>query len=899
MSMLSLYYRCRAVVRSLVNRRAVDREMRHEMDAHLAQAAERYAARGMSPREAREAARREFGNVAVLQEEGRDARSGQWLESVIADVRYAVRQIARRPLASVTIVFVLMLGIGVHAAIFAMGQSLTTNPAPGIEGSASLVRIRGKEMPPERGAWMPRLMSYPEFMDVASRSDLFERSAAWSSDNVTIDLGDPAAATSAQAIFITGDYFGTLGVRIARGTALPLPARADGSDGEMAAVISDAMWHGLFAEDPNIVGRTVTVNGTRVRIVGVAPRRFSGADAYGFENVMWLPLASRATVLRSTRQALLSRDSTMLFGAARLANGISIEKATTDVRVIAERAVAQMQPAADKAVRTSDVVPLRKSTLLPENPDLLINIIIMGVAGLLVLLVACTNVSALVIGSGLARRHEIAVRLSLGASRARLIRQLITESCVLAVLGGAAGLALFATIVRLGYRWFPDIEIEPNITTAAYTLLFALGTGILFGLSPALHATRRGVSEALKTGKAAGGAAGARLQSFFVAAQIAVTQPLLVGIAVMLAYALQMGNKPAADPVAKRVMRLRFYLQDETPERNARLRAAVRELEDMPGVVKTVRDAAGQQDVSLGVLPDSRAGLLRENPAGVKIEGIDPGYFGALDVKILRGRDVVLADTAARDMPIIIGDDYARELWGSADPIGRRFQQLARGNPLPRAAVVVGVFDTKRGTTRGEARRIYTIDPTDWRNFAFLVRTTVPASELTARMQAHLRSRLPDIAVPYMQTLEDRMAETRRVALMTGTGIGSAGMLVLMLASIGLYGVIGIAVAQRKREIGIRIALGANPSAVVGFMFMKGLRLALIGLVIGLPLSILAAGTLGQQLGATLDASTLGVPTPVIGVLIATAVLAVASLATWVPARRAAIVDPTTALRSE
>jgi predicted permease len=897
---LSFLYRCRAALRNVARRAHHDDAMREEMAEHLARATERHVARGLSPSDARDAARREFGNVAVLQEEGRDARGARWIESLIADLRFAVRQLRRRPLASATIVGVLMLGIGVHAAIFTMIEASTLRPAPGVEPRASLVRILAKELPPEGGAWMPRLMSYPEFMDVAQRSDLFSRTAAWSSDNVTIELGDEGSPTSARAEFITGDYFTTLGVRVAVGTTLPLPDRADGSDGEMAAVISDAMWQDFFGGAADVIGKTLRVNDARVKIVGVGPRRFIGATPSGQEHTMWMPLASRATVLRTSRTSLLSRDSTLVSGIALLAPDISASRASAAVGVIADRAIARMAPAPDHTTRTTDIVALRASNELPGNPDLMLNMLILVTSGLLVLLVACTNVSALVVGAGMARRHEIAIRLSLGASRARLVRQLVTESCVLAVLGGAAGLMLYAAIVHLLERQLPEIEIAPDLATVGFTLLFAIGTGILFGLSPALHATRSGVGEALKTGKSLGAAGGGgKLQSFFVVAQIAVTQPLLVGLAVMLAMVVQMSNKPAADPAMAKVLRLRFYLNDEPPARHARLRAAIRELEQLPGVVRTVRDAAGHQDLAFDVAPESRANLLRQEPANVSIEGVDPGYFGVLDVKILRGRDVELADSAARDMPVVIGSDYARELWGTADPIGRRFQQITHGEALPREAVVVGVFDAARGTTRGEARRVYTVDPADWRDFAFLVQTSAPAADLVPQIRSHLRERLPDIAIPYMQTLAQKMADDRRNVLAAGTVAGAAGALVLLLASIGLYGVIALAVTQRRREIGVRVALGAKPWKVVALLFANGLRLAAIGLAIGLPLSILTLRFVGGQMSAAFDAQALGISPPAIGVLIALAVLGVASFATWLPARRAARVDPMIALRSE
>src|SRR4051812_33718757 len=260
MSILSFYYRYRAIVRSLVNRRALDHDMRAEMEAHLAQATQRYVARGMTPADARDAARREFGNVAVLQEEGRDARSTRWLETTISDVRFALRQIARRPLASATIVAVLGLGIGVHAGLFTFYRAFNVRPPAGVEARDELVRLRGKQHAAEGGPWQPRELSYPEYMELAARTDLFARTTAWAKHTVTLDFNDPNLNADAEANFVTGGYWETAGSRVVLGRTLPLPARADQDQGEMVAVIGSAMWRDLYGESPDDIGKSLRVN---------------------------------------------------------------------------------------------------------------------------------------------------------------------------------------------------------------------------------------------------------------------------------------------------------------------------------------------------------------------------------------------------------------------------------------------------------------------------------------------------------------------------------------------------------------------------------------------------------------------------------------------------------------
>jgi predicted permease len=900
MSILSLLYRYRAVVRSLVRRGSLDQEMRAEMESHLARATDRFMARGLSPGAAREAARREFGNVAVLQEEGRDARGARWIESVVADVRFAFRQIARRPLASATIVGVLALGIGVHAGIVSFYQALRLRPAAGVRPDPALVLIRGKQRAPESERWLPRDFSYPEYRELASRGDLFATTTAWTTSVVALDFGDPERATSAQMHFVTDKYFETAGVRMALGSALRVPGRADAGDGEMVAVIGDAMWRTLFGGTRDVIGRTLKVNDALVRVVGVAPPRFNGFTVSASERTMWMPLASRATVLRATRRALIDRDSALLSAAGFVAPGVSVNQASAAARVVSEQAVGRMTPDVDRRIRTADVVPLRAGTELPEDPQVLFVWFAFSLVDVLVLVLACTNVSALVVGAGMARSQEIAVRLSLGAARARIIRQLLTESCVLAVAGGAGGLALYRAFALIAAGSVVGIEIAPDFATAAFTLVIALATGILFGLSPALHATKTGVAEVLKRGGSAGGAsARTRLQSSFVVAQIAVTQPLLIGIAVMLALLVKQDQRGVEQSVTSRVVQIEFDVRKIAPETRARLHAAMRDLQTLPGIENVVSDANGRELLDFTVSAESRAGLIRQTPMQVHLEEASPGYFTLLGLPIVRGRDLVPADTAARDRAVLISTDVAHELWGNADPIGRRFSQSDHGKPLERAAVVVGVYDASRGTTQGPGRRVFAIDNSGWRDFAYLARTTGPARPLIRPIRERLRKTIPDLAVENVETLQDAFAAEQRTMMQFGAGIGTAGALVLLLASIGLYGVIALAVTQRRREIGIRIALGAKPVEVVALLFRKGLWLSGLGLLIGLPLSIACLAAVGHVMVLTGENGALPVNPAAIGGLIAITVIVVAAVATWLPARRAAVVDPMIALRTE
>jgi predicted permease len=736
-------------------------------------------------------------------------------------------------------------------------------------------------------------------MEFAARSDLFATTAAWTTQIVSLDFSDRDQTQSAQTHFVTGDYFAAAGVHMQLGTTLPVPSRADDGDGEMVAVISDAMWRDLFAESKDVIGRTLRVNTVLVRIVGVAPPTFNGLTASSSTRTLWMPLASRATVIRSTPQALIDRDSTFLSAVATLGDGVSMERASSTAKVISDHAVARMTPAADRRIRTSDVVPLRPSTELPENRDALFGSIVFGGAAFLVLLVACTNVSALVVGAGITRSQEIAVRLSLGASRARLVRQLITESCVLALLGGALGFAVYALATKLVANSVPDLQLAPDFTTAAFTLLIAISTGVVFGISPALHATRNGVAEVLKSGGSGGGAsARTRLQSAFIVAQIAVTQPLLVGVGVMLTLVSHFGDHRVDESVSSHVVRI-YVDHERTPiALHENFRAAMRDLETLPGITQVVSEPFGNGSASLSVLDDSRAGLVNDAPVTASIERARPGYFSLLGIPIVRGRDLVASDTVMRDIAVVIDSDLAHELWGNADPIGRRFRQVVQGKAMEHALCVVGVYDASRGTTRGTGRRAFAIDDGTWRDFSYLVRTTGPARPAIKQIRDRLRATIPQIPIDRIGTLEEAIADDERDVRNVGSGVAAAGGLVLLLASIGLSGVIGLALAQRRREIGIRVALGAVPNAVIKLLFRQGLRLGTLGLLIGLPLSVSALAVI-RALTSADDGHWSDVNPALIGGLIAFAVLLVTSLATWLPARKAARVDPMIALRTD
>ncbi len=905
--MSGVLFALRARLRAVFRRGAVDREMQNEMALHLEQAVERLMRRGLTEAEARDAARREFGNVALLQEEGRDARGARWIESLAADIRFAMRHCARTPLTAITLVLVLSLGIGVNSALFSILQAVTMRPAPAVPADDALVRIRGTTFSRTEGKLAPRAFSMPEINDLASRRETFAAVAGYAVDQMVLDPGNGGELRPDEVQFVTPNFFATLRVQPVMGPGLPVGNTDDTPGAELVAVISHRLWEQLGG-DSAFVGRIIRINDVPVRVAGVAPPRFEGPVIVSGTPSVWLPIAARAPIMRSTAHALASRDSTFLEAFARLAPNATIQQANAVVPVVAASWVPNKRPDGEPLTYSSDVVPLRGFTEVTGDNEPLLIVALLGTGALLVLLVACTNVSALLVGAAVARRREIAIRLSLGASRLRVIRQLVTETSLIALAGGALGLALYWAIARVISWLAADLWIGPDLGTVAFTALIALGTGIVFGLSPALHATRLDVSGALKD--SGGATSRSRLQRTFIVAQIVLTQPLLVAIAMVVGVVLSEIGGQVENPLAARIIRVQFGTYGGVGSRDEKLARIAKLMESvaaLPGVEAVVPQAAAFDIADFRVHPADRgAGPRAQETVRTQVEGTAPGYFAFQNIPMLRGREFVASDTSAGDMAVVISGDLARGFWGPVDPVGKRLHMTLpeltiveggktsrRYEKKPRTAVVIGIFDTTGTPLRG-AGRVYTADGSRWQKDTYLVRTRGPGTAVVPDLRRLARTTIPDIPIydNGLATLEQLDRMERKEVLQVSAGATGAGLLALLLASIGLYGVVALAVRQRHREIGVRVALGARPRQVIGMFFMTGVRLSMLGVILGLPLSVVAIYFI-----ATSFADYVPVNMPAVGVAIAVVVVGVAALASWIPARRAASVDPLQAIR--
>ena len=893
-------------LRSVFRRARVEQDLDDEIRDHIDRRVAADVARGVAREQARQAALRAFGGLEQSKEACRDVRRVNVIEHTVQDLRSAVRHFARAPVATATMIGIFALGIGFSTALFLFVQSFANGPVPGIPRQDSLVRIRGIDRA-RPGRAIGREFSYPEYREYAAQRTLFSAVAAWTSSDIVFDVGTREAnLQSGAATYVTGNYFQVLGLRPILGAGLPIDANDADAAPPLVAVISHVLWERHFERSPDVIGRALKVNGVTVTIVGVAPRRFAGARTGGSQMRVWLPLSTRPLVQR-TASTLASYDDARFGLAARLQPGVRPDQTGPTVTAIAARA--EQQTTITKAtVASTDVVPLAGNNYFPpsgSDESSGAGSVIALIFPVLVLLITCTNVSALLAGLGVARRREIAVRLALGAGRGRVVRQLVTETVMLAMAAGALGLFVIWLLLRLFDANIPDLEIEIDWRSVALTFSLALVAGVLFGFSPALHATRLGLQEALKDSAGVVVARRLRLQSWLVVAQIAFTQPALLAMGALLLDMRSDLRELPAQPYADRILEMHFNvnprygaLDDERERTLVRLQERLAAVPGVAGVVRQENDDSFDIDVHPA---DTVAGLELASPLQVLAIAAPAGYFPLMSISFVRGRDFDAAErreergerSGTHDGAIVIGSRLARRLWGGADAIGRRVVSVGPNQRGIRTFTIVGVVDdATTGTRESDVARLFM--PGVHTTGHLLVRTYGPAEHLLPTIRAAAADEAPALPVVAARTIAAGEASVRRSVVTAITAAGGTGALALLLSAIGLYAVVAFAVGQRVREIGIRTALGAESRQVVRLFVRRGLRLGLFGLVLGLALGIGGVRVISAVEGKEPPTGTLG-----LAALVAVFVIGVALLASWIPARRAARIDPLEALRVE
>jgi predicted permease len=882
-----------------------DDDIQREIRTHIELEAEERAAEGLSETQARYAARRAFGSVARAQEDVRAVRSGAWLDDMQRDVAYALRALARHRGFAVVAILTLGLGIGASAAVFGLMDAVLLRPLPFAEPDRLVVVWEDFS-----GRGGPAMVEPApgNFADWRDRARAFDGMAAIAG-RITLNLtgaGDPERLTAAR---VTGSLFTLLGLRPVEGrTILP---RDDQPGATPVAVISEGLWRRRFGSDRAVVGQTIALDDVPHTVVGIVPGDFQFPVK---DTEVWVPASF-------TPELLASRSIWFLYVVARLGPGVSLVQAQAEMDRIAAR-LREEHPATNERLGVT-LVPLHEQYVRTARPMF---ILLAGTAALL-MLIASVNVAHLLLARGADRRREIAVRGALGAGRARLVRQLLTEAAVLAGVGALVGLALASLasglFIRLVPENFPDATgVGVSGAVAAFAAGLALLTSFAFATGPALAASRLRLHDALKGWGARGFTRRERaLRGSLVVTEVALTVVLLIAAALLLrSYAtlsrVEMGFPRGGLLVAETPLAPARY--GDSARRVQFVAAVLERIERTPGVV-----SAGYVNYLPLTFPGGRIGFLiegRQLPPAVtgfaaggpaQSQGareprqlavnraISPEYLATLGVPLLQGRHFDARDRVGAPMTAIINRTMAETFWAGEDPVGRR---IFLGPPGAPPIEIVGVVGDVRqiGLDRAPEPELYVpiaqmpdqAAPFVWPRH-LVVRTSGDPAGAARAVREAVRAVDAGQPVANLRTMEDLID-----AQLTGrstqlTLIGTIALLALGLAAVGLYGVLAHAVARQAPEIGLRMALGATRSVVVGALLRRTFVLTGTGLAIGLASAALASRALSSLLYEVSPAD------PAAFAAVPVLLMLVAAAASWLPARRATRVDPLVALRAE
>ena len=902
----------------------LDRDLQDQIRTHLDEAIEEHVRRGSSPSDARRAALREFGSIVQVEETFRDIR-GRWWRDMTKDVRYALRSLARQPAFTIVAVASLAVGIGANTAIFSIVNSILLRPRAVADPDRLVELYTGDRGHPYETT------SYPSYAEFRDRNEVFTGLAAYGLRQ--FKLTDTDHAEQIWGELVSGNYFDVLGVRVAQGRAV---GNQDdrGPGGSPVAVIGYGLWQRRFNGDPAILGQTMNVNGQPLRVVGIAPASYTGMFR-GLSSEVWIPIGTAALIEPSNGHNLSgSRESRWLVLIGRLRPGITIDQ----VRVRFDRLSLEMQethpeewrsrlePSVDLALDGRrlavrelfvSVLSERETRIHPEmRSGAYAMVALLFVIVNLVLLIACLNLAGMLLARAVVRRKEMAMRLALGAGRWRLIRQLITESVILSLIAGAAGVVLTVWLLNLllalmpsfpeGIRLALDLHLDWRVLV--YTAAFSTITGILFGLVPAMQSSRTVVSAALKDDSNAvtGIQRRSRGRRVLIVVQVALSLLLLIGAGLVLR---------SLDKV--RPTRLGFHSDNVVV---APLNLDEREYDRAKGqnfyrhLTERVAALPGVQSVSLvGEVP---GGFLSRTRRGTEIEGYHPGpgesmeidfglvgphYFTNMKVPVVQGRDFDERDRDDAPCVAIVNEAFARRYFAAAaSPLGKRLANVA-ARPTQMCDIVGLVRDDRWQSLQSVVRPFFylSVYQSHRNRMTLLVNTEGDPATAIAPVRGVVRALDANMPLSDIQTLGQEFATIVYPFRVLAFVIGACGVMALILATIGIYAIVSHSVAQRTREVGIRLALGALKHDILKMVVGQGMTLVAWGLALGLLLSVALTRVLTSSLfeiellfgvSAT-DALTFAGLTVVLAI--------VAAIACCIPALRAANVDPIKALRYE
>ena len=808
------------------------------------------------------------------------------------DLKLARRLLVKSPAFTAVVVVTLALGIGLNTAVFSAVDAMLLRPLPGVRSPDELVQVFRSH----RGGDRYRASSIPHFNDLRERSrDVFSGVAAWSLEYLSLSTSERPQRV--LGTMVSANYFSVLGVGAARGRVFT-PDEDVGRGAHPVVVLSDAGWRGLFAGDPGVVGRAVVLNGRSYTVVGVTPPAFKGM-APAVAPALWIPLMQLGHVRPGYDGAFDERDNSFVSVVARLRSGVGLGLANDRMAAL----IAQLGTEHPDYYRDSGInlVPQSKAgNIHPgfRDAQLGLSAVVMAVVGVL-LLIACANVANLFLARARGRDREMAVRLSLGAGRGAIARQLLTESLAFAGAAGLAGLAVAWWAIGLVNRvslpmevdFRPDLRLSPLVLV--FTMLVTVGTGLVFGLIPAFQATRPSLVPALK-GEAPAGGPRSRMSRGLVVAQSALSILLLVCAGLFLR------SLKAATSIDTGFVSDNLFVAELDPGMQgyarARSEAFYRALAERLAATPSVRavglgrhmpmgfSGSAEDVVVPGYAPRPHEDLF------MSYNTVSPGYFEAMGIPIVRGRGFTARDDSAAPPALVVNQRFSERFWPGQDALGRTVRMGGRDH------TVIGVVPTGKYFSLGEEPTpfMYVAQAQHWRaGMAIFVRTAGAPSAIAATLRSEVAALDPNLPLSNARTMNSHLGIALLPSRLSGAALGVFGLLALGLASVGIYGVVAYSVAQRTREIGIRMALGAAASDAVLLVMRQGLAPVLVGTALGLA-GALAVSRLIRSLlygGSALDPVTFAaVPLVLVGV---------AMLATWIPARRAAAVDPVLALRQE